>query len=320
MKMEIKAIKRVRSMGNNINKDNKPLIFNLNNNIHQYYLNNTSNDYSKLHMIDHNPKAQSGTNINTLLLLNKSHINNISNNILNTYDGNGSQNNSINNIEIGYNITNTEGSKNNIIINRKKSSGLISNPKLNLKQDMNKKISEKKIEKEEVNKELINNDDESVNSKENNSIKEEENFDEKLKKYGIEQETLKQFKDPDICNICFENKVNKENISQKCCQHYFCDKCIKKYLTYQRNKGIVLEIKCLMAGCPHLYTSEEIRANVSNEIYRKYLRFYSMQIKIRNPEKEYINCPFVDCDELVDVTNIPDGNVICNVGHVFCKE
>ena len=40
-----------------------------------------------------------------------------------------------------------------------------------------------------------------------------------------------------------------------------------------------------MAGCPHLYTSEEIRDNVSNETYRKYLRFYSIQIKIRNPKK-----------------------------------
>jgi hypothetical protein len=322
MEMKIKAIERVRSMGNNLNKDNKALIFNLNNNIHKYYLNNTSNDYSQSHMIVHNPKAKSGTNINTLLLLNKSHINNISNNNLNTYDGNGSQNNSINNIEIGCNITNTEGSKNNIIMNKKQSSGLVTNPKLDLKQDMNNKISEKKIEKEEVNNKLISHEDENatVNSNDNNKIKLEENLGEKLKKFGIEESTLKQFKDPDICNICFENKVNKGNISQKCCQHYFCDKCIKKYMTYQINNGIVLEIKCLMAGCPHLYTSEEIRANVSNEVYRKYIRFYSIQIKIRNPEKVYINCPFIDCDELVDVTNIPDGNVICGVGHVFCKE
>ena len=77
MKMKIKAIEGVRSMGNNFNKDNKALIFDLNNNIHKYYLNNTSNDYSRSYMIVHNPKAQSGTNINILLLLNKKHINNI---------------------------------------------------------------------------------------------------------------------------------------------------------------------------------------------------------------------------------------------------
>ena len=122
-------------------------------------------------------------------------------------------------------------------MNKKKSSGLVTYPKIDLKQDMNNKISEKKIDKEEVNNEVKNHENENENSNDNN-IKSEENLDEKLKKYGIEQETLKQFKDPDICNICFENKVNKENISQKCCQHYFCDQCIKKYITYQINNGI----------------------------------------------------------------------------------
>ena len=91
-------------------------------------------------------------------------------------------------------------------------------------------------------------------------------------------------------------------------------------MTYQINNGIVLEIKCIMAGCPHIYTSEEIKENVLNEIYRKYLRFYGIQIKTKNPEKTYINCPFIDCDELVDVTLIQKGNVICGMGHVFCKE
>ena len=74
-----------------------------------------------------------------------------------------------------------------------------------------------------------------------------------------------------------------------------------------------------MAGCPHLYISEEIRVNIPSEIYLKYLRFYDMRIKIRNPEKIYINCPFVDYDELVSVTNINEGNVICGVGLVFCR-
>ena len=81
--------------------------------------------------------------------------------------------------------------------------------------------------------------------------------------------------------------INKENIAQKCCLHYFCDECIKKYMTYQINNGIVLEIKCIMAGCPHIYTSEEIKENVANDTYRKYIRFYNIQIKMKNPEKVY---------------------------------
>ena len=317
-KMKIKVIERVRTMGNNLNKNPKNVIFNLNNNIHKYYLNShqnrsNNNDFSQSPMIIENPKAKSGT-INSLLVLNSHKINNkefnlIIQNNLNSVD----ENNKIKkHINVENKIINTEDSKNN----NKISSDLLSN---NFKIDSNKnnKNEEKYHEK---NNELINasHDDHDISHEE--IINKEEDLNSKLRKYGIKEETLNQFKDPNLCNICFENQINKENIAQKCCLHYFCDQCIRKYMTYEINNGIVLEIKCLMAGCPHLYTSEEIRANISNETYRKYLRFYSIQIKIRNPEKIYINCPFVDCDELVDVTNIPEGNVICGVGHVFCKD
>ena len=328
MKMKINAIERVRTFGNKLNKNNKALIFNLNNNIHKYYVNSNNNshiDYSQAPMILQNPKTHSGSNTNTLLILNQHQINNndsnlISNNKLNNFDVNIK-----NNIEKEHNITNLDGNQKSNIY-KKNSNKLINESKieLNKEKSIDETINMKDNKKIEINQKLINgsshiNENGNGNSKVNDNSNIEVDLT-KLQKYGIYQETLKQFKDPDICNICFENKINKENIAQKYCLHYFCDQCIKKYLTYQINNGIVLDIKCLMAGCPHLYTSEEIRANVSNEIYRKYLRFYGIQIKIRNPEKVYMNCPFVDCDELVDVTNIPEGNVICGVGHVFCKE
>jgi hypothetical protein len=328
MKIKINAIERVRTIGNNLNKDNKNLIFNLNNNIHEYYVksNNDNNnihhqdnhDCSQSNMIFHNPKAQSGT-INSLLLLNHQTINNNNksfnilenHNNLKTFDDNSSINNGLG---MENNITNTDGSKN--LVHKRISKELSTESKIELNKENN--IIDNKNEIKEIKDDLIN-----VTSKYNDTainIDINDDLNAKLKKYGIKQETINQFKDPDICNICFENKANKDNIAQKCCLHYFCDQCINKYLTYQINNGNVLEIKCLMAGCPHLYTSEEIRVNVSNEIYRKYLRFYGIQIKIRNPQKTYINCPFVDCDELVDVTNIFEGNVICGVGHVFCRE
>ena len=71
---------RVRTMGNNLNKNPKNVIFNLNNNIHKYYLNShqnrsNNNDFSQSPMIIENPKAKSGT-INSLLVLNSHKINN----------------------------------------------------------------------------------------------------------------------------------------------------------------------------------------------------------------------------------------------------
>ena len=341
MKMKINAIERVRTMGNKLNKDNKNLIFNLNNNIHKYYVNSNkgnnrnhhhenhdnrdnqdnhdNHDCSKSHiMVQYNNSKVQSVTINSLLRLNNQAINNHNNNkSYNHLDNHNNlkpfdENSGVGeNLGIENNITNTDGSKN--IIHNRISKELLSESKIELTKEKN--IIENKDFKE-IKDDLIND-----TSKFNSTIMDvNEDLNSKLKKYGIKQETIKQFNDPNLCNICFENKANKDNIAQKCCNHYFCDECIKNYLTYQINNGNVLEIKCLMAGCPHLYTSEEIRVNVSNEIYRKYLRFYGIQIKIRNPDKIYINCPFVDCDELVDVTNIQEGNVICGVGHVFCRE
>ena len=333
-KMKINVIERVRTMGNNLNRNNRNLIFNLNNNLHKYYINshhnrsnnnninssnNNNNDCSQNIMIFQNKKPHSGTNIDSILVLNHHKINNNNNKdykLIDIHDTFEEKNIKNNNNEEQNNKINIEKKNNN-----NKTSDLLSDSKTEDKKDIKneEKINEK--HKEELINDIYQERNLNLNGiGKENGIDIEEILNEKLKKYGIKQETLKQFKDPNLCNICFENKINKENIAQKCCLHYFCDSCIKKYLTHQINNGIVLDIKCIMAGCPHLYTSEEIRSNVSNEIYRKYLRFYGIQIKLRNPEKTYINCPFVDCDELVDITNIQENNIICGIGHVFCKE
>ena len=297
-KMQINVLERVKTMGNNLNlnKDkDKYLILNLNQNVHKYYMNNKNNkDNSQSPMLLlHNSKTQIINKINDLSFINKQSRNK-SNSIIIPINNEKEETQEIDSL-----------TKNQI-------SKLISESKMELNQDE---------QNEEDNQ--INISNQVNNSNDNNSInnKENENFDNtKLEKYGINLETINQFNNPEICKICCSNNINKDNIAQKCCLHYFCDECIKNYITYQINNGIVLEIKCLMAGCPHIYTSEEIKENVTNQTYRKYLRFYSNQIKMKNPEKIYINCPFIDCDELVDVTDIQKSSVICGMGHVFCSE
>ena len=297
-KMQINVLERVKTMGNNLNlnKDkDKYLILNLNQNVHKYYMNNKNNkDNSQSPMLLlHNSKTQIINKINDLSFINKQ------------------SRNKSNSIKIPINNEKEETQEIDSLT-KNQISKLISESKMELNQDE---------QNEEDNQ--INISNQVNNSNDNNSInnKENENFDNtKLEKYGINLETINLFNNPEICKICCLNNINKDNIAQKCCLHYFCDECIKNYITYQINNGIVLEIKCLMAGCPHIYTSEEIKENVTNQTYRKYLRFYSNQIKMKNPEKIYINCPFIDCDELVDVTDIQKSSVICGMGHVFCSE
>jgi len=297
-KMQIKVLERVKTMGNNLNlnKDkDKYLILNLNQNVHKYYMNNKNNkDNSQSPMLLlHNSKTQIINKINDLSFINKQ------------------SRNKSNSIKIPINNEKEETQEIDSLT-KNQISKLISESKMELNQDE---------QNEEDNQ--INISNQVNNSNDNNSInnKENENFDNtNLEKYGINLETINLFNNPEICKICCLNNINKDNIAQKCCLHYFCDECIKNYITYQINNGIVLEIKCLMAGCPHIYTSEEIKENVTNQTYRKYLRFYSNQIKMKNPEKIYINCPFIDCDELVDVTDIQKSSVICGMGHVFCSE
>ena len=162
----------------------------------------------------------------------------------------------------------------------------------------------------------INNTEESQNSKENLKNIKMPNY----CKITIPKETLQLFNDPNICSICYNNKINKKNIAQEHCQHKFCDQCLNSYITRKIMNGEVLEIKCMMVGCTHQYSQEEIKANVVKEIFMKYKKFYRIQKKLKNPEKKYINCPFVDCEELVDCTSINEGNINCDKGHVFCRK
>ena len=99
---------------------------------------------------------------------------------------------------------------------------------------------------------------------------------------------------------------------------FFCDNCIKTYLTNKIINGQVLDIKCLLGGCPKRYSEEEINANVEEEVFKKYKKFKNIQIKLSNPNKIYVNCPFPDCEEIVDCTNPESEFMICNNNHIFC--
>ncbi len=81
-----------------------------------------------------------------------------------------------------------------------------------------------------------------------------------------------------------------------------------------------MDIKCLSGGCPKRYTEAEVKYFVDADVYYKFRKFYNKQIKENNPYNIYVNCPFVNCDELVDITYIASmiNMVDCNANHHFC--
>ena len=140
------------------------------------------------------------------------------------------------------------------------------------------------------------------------------------KKIEIPQKTLELFNQPDICHICYSNKINPYNIAQISCGHYFCNSCIQTYLTSKIVNGEVLNIRCLLGGCPKIYSEEEIKVNVDEKTFKKYKKFLNIQIKLNNPDKNYVYCPFPDCEELVDADESDDDFLECNKGHIFCSK
>ena len=141
-----------------------------------------------------------------------------------------------------------------------------------------------------------------------------------IKEYGkinIPIETKLSFDNPNICTICYENLYNKNNISHTC-QHFFCDKCMNTYLTNKIINGDVLNIKCLLGGCQRIYSDKDIKLNVNSRIYKKYKNFKYQKLMLLNIEKHYVQCPYPDCSEFVEITNFKDEFVECENKHYFC--
>jgi hypothetical protein len=84
-------------------------------------------------------------------------------------------------------------------------------------------------------------------------------------------------------------------------------------------------IKCLYGGCPKTFIDEEVKNFVSPEVFKKYRKFKISQMKLNNPDKNYVNCPHPDCEEILDVDvdgdaaqNEEEMLMECGYGHKFC--
>jgi hypothetical protein len=79
-------------------------------------------------------------------------------------------------------------------------------------------------------------------------------------------------------------------------------------------------IKCLYGGCLKTFVDEEVKLYISPELFRKYRKFKATQLKLSNPERNFINCPTPNCEELIDANTVEFGEnkIECEKGHKFC--
>ena len=341
MLLKIHPFTTVEEALNLLSKDPDTHLYN-----HKYYNPNIKPN-SKFNIIDEpclicqGKKNEHGNDYDYEIENDKLNSNTINNNEL------GNSNKIISN-KISYNNSNNINNDNNgININQSKEIKNMTNPKLNTQtnndfsqtpfvqnenntnninsiiQSTNKNPNNTLNNNKSNNIGLNNNNTKNINIYTSNLISSTSSQSERKKrldfgKIQIPKETLLLFDSPDICRICFSNKVNPNNIAQISCGHFFCDNCIKTYLTNKIINGQVLDIKCLLGGCPKRYSEEEINANVEEEVFKKYKKFKNIQIKLSNPNKIYVNCPFPDCEEIVDCTNPESEFMTCNNNHIFC--
>ncbi len=95
------------------------------------------------------------------------------------------------------------------------------------------------------------------------------------------------------CPICFLeiDEINKFNLS---CKHEVCKDCIVSYLEEEIKIARVNTLNCPQKGCEILFTDEQIKNLITEDFFKKYLKFKSRnQIK---EDKDLVICPIADCE------------------------
>jgi hypothetical protein len=138
----------------------------------------------------------------------------------------------------------------------------------------------------------------------------------------IPKSVLDDFEDESICRICFDNKlIDQMKICLMPCNHQFCRNCVYNHLRINIINGKVLDIPCLYGGCPKTFSSQEIPLFIDQPLYIKFKKFKHEQDLLNSDEKYMVNCPYPDCQEIVeaDPTN-KETFISCEKDHQFCSK
>jgi hypothetical protein len=104
------------------------------------------------------------------------------------------------------------------------------------------------------------------------------------------------------CPVCFCTYSDMAELHEFNCKHYFCNTCIKEFLTLLINENQVDKIKCLDHNCPGRIQELELEIFLDENLISKYSKFSKRNLKITLCEHDRMfQCPYPDCEELVDI-------------------
>lgn len=116
-----------------------------------------------------------------------------------------------------------------------------------------------------------------------------------------------------LCEICLEKK--NKNFITFLCGHQFCGDCITSFFKEEIKIGKV-PIKCPQKECEFFVDEETVKQNVSDDDFKKYLKFLRRKEIKKIPGA--IPCPIPDCEsyallpEKVEEISL-DKNIIINI-------
>lgn len=133
---------------------------------------------------------------------------------------------------------------------------------------------------------------------------------------------INSFNTPNLCQICYDNTTNDNNMNFSCGHNFYCKSCLNQYLINKIKNNNVLNIKCLYIECNRTFTQDEVKSIVSASMFNKYKYYLNKKTFFSlNKNKTIIYCPYPDCDEIITMDspiNDKNNKIICRSGHKFC--
>ena len=115
---------------------------------------------------------------------------------------------------------------------------------------------------------------------------------------------FKLSKELQTCMICFESFYGNEFFIFSSCSHFFCLRCIKAYCQSLIVDGQIKNLVCPDTRCKKLIPEEDIKALVTEDLYKKYIQF-DLNNQVNNDET-LTWCPIPECGA---VAKIRGGNM-----------